>query len=63
MLGMAVMTALCTAGIAFYVRFLLALCKECPPRLIAFWARLRLNSAEGVIDEPQEQDYSLTRAA
>jgi hypothetical protein len=32
MLAMAIMTMMCTAGIAFYVRFLLALCKECKPR-------------------------------
>ena len=28
----AVMTVLCTAGIAFYVRFLVALWNECEPR-------------------------------
>lgn len=32
MLAISVLTTLCTAGIAFYVRFLLALCKECAPR-------------------------------
>jgi hypothetical protein len=35
MLAISVLTTLCTAGIAFYVRFLLALCKECAPRWIS----------------------------
>jgi hypothetical protein len=32
MLAISLLTTLCTTGIAFYVRFLLALCKECAPR-------------------------------
>ena len=35
MLAISVLTTLCTAGIAFYVRFLLALCRECAPRWIS----------------------------
>ena len=31
MLAISVLTTLCTTGIAFYVRFLIALCKECAP--------------------------------
>jgi hypothetical protein len=34
MLAISVLTTLCTAGTAFYLRFLLALCKECAPRWI-----------------------------
>jgi hypothetical protein len=30
-------TVLGTAGIAFYVRFLVALCQECKPRRIGHW--------------------------
>ena len=37
MLVMAAMTVLCTASVAFYVRFLIALCKECRPRRIGYW--------------------------
>jgi hypothetical protein len=37
MLAIVVITVLCTAGVAFYVRFLGALGNECSPRLIAYW--------------------------
>jgi hypothetical protein len=59
----AVMSVLCTAGIAFYVRFLVALCKECKPRSIGYWARLRLGSGEDAIAELPEWRESVTRAA
>jgi hypothetical protein len=39
-----VMTVLWAAGIAFYVRFLVALCKECKLRRIGYWAKTRLLS-------------------
>ena len=54
MFVMPVMTVLCTAGIAFYVRFLVALCKECKPRRIGYWVRLRLGSGEDTIAELQQ---------
>jgi len=54
---------LCTAGIAFYVRFLVALCKECTPRRIGYWVRLRLGSGEDAIAELQQRKKPVTRAA
>ena len=57
------MTLLCTAGIAFYVRFLVALCKECESRRIGYWARLRLGFGENAIAELQERKKPVTRAA
>jgi hypothetical protein len=57
------MTVLCTAGIAFYVRFLVALCKECKPRPVGYWVRLRLGSGESAIAEVPEQRKPLARAA
>jgi len=60
---MTVMTVLCTAGIAFYVRFLAALCKECKPRRIGYWVRLRLGSGEDTIAELLERKKPVTRAA
>ena len=63
MFVMAAMTVLCTAGIAFYVRFLVALCKECKPRRIGFWVRMRLGSDEDAIGELQERKKLFTRAA
>jgi hypothetical protein len=44
MLITSAITLLCTAGIAFYLRFLLALCRECKPRWLAFSKHLRLFS-------------------
>jgi hypothetical protein len=39
-----VMIVLCTAGVAFYARFLIALLKETKPRSTGYWVRLRLSS-------------------
>ena len=57
------MIVLCTAGIAFYVRFLVALCNECKPRPVGYWVRLRLGSGESAIAEVPEQRKPLARAA
>jgi hypothetical protein len=59
----AVTTMLCAAGIAFYVRFLVALCRECKPRLIGYWVRLRRGYNEEAIAELQERKKPVTRAA
>jgi hypothetical protein len=63
MFVMALMTVLCTCGVAFYVRFLVALCRECKPRPIGYWIRLRLVSSEDTIAELHEREQPLTRAA
>ena len=59
----AIMTVVCTASVAFYVRFLVALCKEYKPRSIGYWVRLRLDSGEDTIAELPEERHPLTRAA
>src|ERR1035441_2793321 len=51
----AAITLVCTAGVSFYVRFLVALCKECRPHRIGYWVRLRLNTAEEEIAGRQER--------
>jgi len=58
-----VWTVLCTAGIAFYLRFLVALCKECKPRLTGYWVRLRSGFGEDTPVEPQARTRPMTRAA
>ena len=58
-----VMTVLCTGAVAFYVRFLVALCKESKPRSTGYWVRLRLGSRENTIVEMQELKQPVTRAA
>jgi hypothetical protein len=59
MFVMAAMTLLSTAGIAFYIRFLVALCKECKPRRIGYWLRMRLGSGENAIAELQERERTI----
>lgn len=63
MFVMALMTVLCTAAVAFYLRFLVALCRECKPRPIGYWIRLRLDSGEDTIVEMRERKEPATRAA
>ena len=62
MVVMALWTVLCTAGIAFYVRFLVALCKECKPRLTGDWVRLSSGSGEDALAEPQTRTRPVIRA-
>ena len=59
----AVWTVLCTAGTAFYGRFLVALCKECNPRLTSYWVRLGRGSGEDAFAERQEHTSPATHAA
>jgi hypothetical protein len=63
MFVMPAMMVLCTAGVAFYVRFLVALCKECKPRGIGYWVRLRPDPGEDTIAELQQSKRPVTRAA
>jgi len=56
-------TLLCTACISFYVRFLVALCKECKPRRIGYWVRVRLGSGEESPPEVRQRERIETRAA
>jgi hypothetical protein len=58
-----VLTLLCTAGIAFYMRFLVALCKESKSRSSGYWVRLRLGSGEGTVAELPKRRRPVTRAA
>ena len=57
------MTILCTVGIAFYMRFLVALWKEREPRSSGYWVRLRLRYVEDSIAELPERRKPVTRAA
>jgi hypothetical protein len=44
-----VMTVLCSVGVAFYLRFLVALCKECKHQRICYLVRMPPESAECAI--------------
>ncbi len=37
-------TALCTTGIGFYLRFMIALCRECRPSRTGYWMLVRVHS-------------------
>jgi hypothetical protein len=57
------MTLLCTAGIAFYVRVLVALWTDRKPRSGGYWVRLRFDSGEAIRAELPEQRKPMSRAA
>ena len=63
MFAMTAITLLCTAGISFYVRFLVALCRECKTRRIGYWARVRLGSGGKSIPELRQRERPVNRAA
>jgi hypothetical protein len=63
MFAMTAITLLCTAGISFYVRFLVALCRECNTRRIGHWVRVRPGSGEESIPEPRQRERPVTRSA
>ena len=63
MLVTAVMVTIGTAGVAFYVRFLLELQQECKRGIGGCWVRLRLDSEEHVTDELAEKEQPARRAA
>jgi hypothetical protein len=58
-----VMTLLCTVGIPFYVRFLVALWKDRKPCAGGYCVRLRFDSGEVTIAEPPEERKPVSRAA
>jgi hypothetical protein len=63
MFAKSVVIVLCTAGIAFYVRFLVALYKESKPRSSGYWVRLRVGCGEDTIAKLPERKKPVTRAA
>ncbi len=58
-----VMTMIGMAGIAFYLRFLVALCRESKPHVGGYWIRLRLESDEDLIVEHKVREIAAPRAA
>lgn len=56
----AVMVTVGAVGVVFYLRFLLALCKECKGSVIGYWVRLRRRPDE---DELVGRQQSLRRVA
>jgi hypothetical protein len=63
MLVMAAMDVLCMGGIAFCLRFLVALFQERKPRRIGDRVRPRLSSGENPNVGPQQPQQPMSRAA
>jgi hypothetical protein len=63
MIASAAILVLCAAGVAFYVRFLVALCKECKPRFACYWVRIRLGSVPEVAQMRHERKAHVKRVA
>ena len=65
MVAITVMTAVCTLSLAFAVRFLVALCKECRHHRIwiCYLVRIRPGSDKCVIPNTRELDVSIPRTA
>jgi hypothetical protein len=63
MLAIAAMTMLCTGAIAFYLRFLFALFRECKHHWIGYLVRLRKESKEDPSPGPKEDETPTRRAA
>ena len=59
----AFMTMLCLAGVAFCVRFLVALGKECKARSTVLLAAPAYRLKQDVIPQPRERNNPVARAA
>jgi uncharacterized protein (UPF0179 family) len=58
-----IMTAICTVGVSFYLRFLVALCKECRFTRICYLVRLEPKADEGLMSESVRGERISRRAA
>jgi hypothetical protein len=54
---------LCLLGVTFYVRFLVALCKECRTHRVLSWMRLRAPSNLYAFPQEREHKKPVRRAA
>ena len=57
------MATVCTLGVAFYARFLFAMCKECRHQGICYLVCLRTHSLEEAVQDDQTLDPSIPWAA
>ncbi len=57
-----VMAAICTTGVAFYVRFLVEMCKECKQRCICYLVRLESHASECSVLDSENQEISFREA-
>jgi hypothetical protein len=58
-----ILTAICAGGISFYLRYLVALCKECRCTRIRYLVRLEPKAHEGLMSEVVSGETISRRAA
>lgn len=63
MFAMVAITTVCTAGIAFYVWFFVAICRECNRSWIGLLLRLRPEARECAVAVWEQVDESIEEAA
>ena len=63
MIVTAVMAAICTAGVTFYVRFFVELCKECKQRCVCYLVRLESHASDHPVLDPEDQEIPFRQAA
>jgi hypothetical protein len=57
------LTAICGIGVLFYLRFLIALCKECRFTRVCYLVRLEPQTHEGSVGETMSEHIMSRRAA
>lgn len=50
-----ILVTICIIAIGFYIRFVVALWRECKPRTSGYWIRLRVNSQTGSVADLQSR--------
>ncbi|HEY7099193.1 MAG TPA: hypothetical protein VH437_20875 [Terriglobales bacterium] len=60
---MSAITVLSAGAVAFYIRFLVALCRECRPHWVAYWVRLQRHAQHDSVVESLGDEYPISRAA
>jgi hypothetical protein len=58
-----ILTAICAVGVSFYLRYLVALCKECRFTRIRYLVRLEPKAHEGLMSEVARGETISRRAA
>jgi hypothetical protein len=58
-----VLTSICGVGVLFYLRFLIALCKECRFARVYYLVSLEPQAHEGLVGETVSEETMARRAA
>lgn len=58
-----ILTAICAVGVSFYLRYLVALCKECRVTRVCYLIRMEPKGHEGLMSEAGRGETISRRAA